>query len=149
VMDTRRNGLGLVCLLLLCAGQLLYFKSAYARLVTGDFTNRADFRIAEMARAKTPPGSALLVLGRDWSSTVGYYAQRKSLTVPGWMWADYWARMLADPQSFLGPVPLGGIIVCTEYAPKDERKGPIEQLVSGRRVLGEAGDCTLYAAEKQ
>jgi hypothetical protein len=87
------------------------------------------------------------VLGRDWSSTVGYYAQRKSLTAPGWMGSDYWARMLAEPQSFLGPVALGGIIVCAEYAPKDERKGAIEQLINRHRVVGEAGDCALYTAE--
>jgi hypothetical protein len=149
VMDTRRNGLGLVFLLLIAAGQVLYFRSAYARLVTGDFTARPDFRIAEMARAQTPPGGSLLVLGRDWSATVGYYAQRKSLTAPGWMSSDYWRRMLAEPQSFLGPVPLGGIIVCTEYAPKDERKTLVEQLINGHRVLGEAGDCTLYSAEKK
>ncbi|MBV8753935.1 MAG: phospholipid carrier-dependent glycosyltransferase [Hyphomicrobiales bacterium] len=149
VMDTRRNALGLVLLLLICAGQLLYFKSAYARLVTGDFTARADFRIAAMARARTPPDSSLLVLGQDWSSTVAYYAQRKSLTVPDWMRLGYWQRMLAEPQKFLGPVPLGGIIVCTDYLPKDERKTLVEQSVSGRRVLGEAGDCTLYAAEKK
>jgi len=148
VMDTRRNGIGLVFLLVIAAGQLLYFKSAYAHLVTGDFTARADFRIAQMARAQTAPGTSLLVIGRDWSATVGYYAQRKSLTVPGWMSSDYWRRMLAQPQNFLGPAPLAGIIVCTEYAPKDERKGLIEQLVDGHHVLGEAGDCTLYAAAK-
>jgi hypothetical protein len=149
VMDTRRNRLGLVLLLLICAGQLLYFKSAYARLVTGDFKNRADFRIAEMARAQTPPGSSLLVIGQDWSSTVAYYAQRRSLTVPDWMRLGYWQRMLAEPQKFLGSVPLGGIIVCTEYTPQDERKTLVEQSVAGHRVLGEAGDCTLYAAEKK
>jgi hypothetical protein len=31
------------------------------------------------------------------------------------------------------------------YAPKDERKALVEQLVAGRTALGEAGDCTLYA----
>jgi hypothetical protein len=149
VMDTGRSRIGLVFLLLIAAGQLVYFKSAYARLVTGDFTVRADFRIAAMARAQTPPGSGLLVLGRDWSSTVGYYAQRKSLTVPDWMRLEYYQRGAVAPQNFLGSVPLGGIIVCTEYVPKDERKNVVEQLVSGRTVLVEAGDCTLYAAEKK
>lgn len=149
VMDTGRSRLGLVLLLLIAAGQLFYFKRAYAGLLTEDFTGRQDFRIAQTARAQTPPSSGLLVIGRDWSATVGYYAQRKSLTAPGWMSSDYWRGMLADPQKFLGPVPLGGIIVCTEYAPKDGRKPLIEQLVAGHTVLGEAGDCTLYAAEKK
>jgi hypothetical protein len=147
VMDTRWRGLGLVFLLLISAGQLLFFKTAYAPLVTGDFTARSDFRIAEMARAQTPPGSSLVVIGQDWSSTVGYYAQRKSLTVPNWMPFEYWQRVAAQPQKFLGPVPLAAIVVCTDYAPKDERKSLVEQLVDGHRVLGEAGDCTLYAAK--
>jgi hypothetical protein len=149
VMDTRRKKLGLFFLLMICAGQLLYFKSAYASLVTGDFTARGDFRIAAMARTRTPPGSSLLVIGQDWSSTVAYYAQRRSLTVPDWMRLGYWQRVAAEPQNFLGPVPLGGIVFCIEYTPKDERKNLIEQLVSGHTVLGEAGDCTLYAAENK
>ena len=149
VMETGRSRLGLVFLVLIGAGQLVYFKSAYARLVTGDFTTRADFRIAAMARAQTPPGSGLLVIGQDWSSTLAYYAQRKSLTVPDWMPLGYWRRMLTQPQNFLGPVPLGAIVFCTEYAPKDERKSLVEQLVRGHAVLGEAGECTLYAGEKK
>jgi hypothetical protein len=148
IIDIGRRTLGLVFLLLLAAGQIDYFKSTYAGNLTQDFTVRPDFRIAEMARAQTPPGSSLLVIGRDWSATVGYYAQRKSLTVPNWMPLEYWQRMAADPQSFLGPAPLAAVVVCTDDAPKDERKKLIEQLVGGHRVLGEAGDCTLYGAEK-
>jgi hypothetical protein len=148
IIGTGRRALGLVFLLLISAGQLDYFKSTYAGLLTADFTARPDFRIAEMARAQTPPGSSLLVIGRDWSATVGYYAQRKSLSVANFMPFEYWQRVAAQPQKFLGPVPLAAVVVCTDYAPKDERKNLIEQLVGGHRVLGETGDCTLYAAEK-
>jgi hypothetical protein len=61
--------------------------------------------------------------------------------------SSFWQRMAAGPQNFLGPAPLSGIIVCTGYAPKDERKALVDQLVAGREVLGEAGDCTLYAVK--
>ena len=60
---------------------------------------------------------------------------------------EYWQRVAARPQKFLGAVPLAAIVLCSDYAPKDDRKNLIEQLVGGRRVLGEAGDCTLYAVE--
>ena len=147
VMSARRGAvIGFCFLALIAAGQLLFLRSAYAFYLITDLKVVPQFRIAALARAQTPPGSSLLVIGEDWSSAIAYYAQRKALTVPGWMSHSYWQRMAAEPQKFLGPAPLAAIVVCTDYAPKDERKTLIEQLVAGRRVLGQAGDCTLYAA---
>jgi hypothetical protein len=72
VMGAGRGRIGLILLVLIGAGQLVYVKSAYAGLLTTDLTTRADFRVAQMARTQTPPGTSLLVIGRDWSATVTY-----------------------------------------------------------------------------
>jgi hypothetical protein len=146
VMRLSRSWLGLLCLGLLAAGQLMYFRAAYASWLTNDFSPVPVFRIANIAKSVTPPDSSLLVIGDDWSSAIPYYAQRKSLVIPDWLAMTSWQRMLATPQEYLDDVRLGGVVYCADKAPRDpERKALIDAFLAGRAVLGEAAPCTLLA----
>src|SRR5262249_7574647 len=141
--------LGMISLALIAAGQLFYFHSAYASLLTRDLTALPQFRIAQIARSLTSADAGLLVLGDDWSSTVPYYAQRRTLAVPKWMSAQFLRRVFASPQSFLGETPVEAVVYCPYALPTDpERRNLIDTFVAGRKLLGEAGDCKLLAPEK-
>jgi hypothetical protein len=149
VVAAKRVKLALVCLGVIVIGQLTYFRSAYAILLSHDFSTVPLFRIANIAKAVTAPDTSLVVIGDDWSSTIPYYAQRKSLVIPNWLALASWQRMLAAPQKYLDDVRLGGVVYCTDKAPTDpERKALTDVFVEGRAVLGEAGPCRLLAPAK-
>jgi hypothetical protein len=149
LMRMSRNWLGPLCLGVLVAGQLMYFRSAYASLLTNDFSTMPVYRIANIAKSVTPPDTGLIVIGDEWSSTIPYYAQRKSLVIPNWVPLVSWQRLLAAPQHFLDGVRLGGVVYCTDKAPTDpERKALSDAFVAGRTVLGEATPCRLLAPKK-
>jgi hypothetical protein len=107
------------------------------------------YRIANIAKSVTPPDTSLIVIGDYWSSTIPYYAQRRSLVIPAWIAPTSWQRMLAAPQEYLDDVGLGGVVYCADKAPRDpERKALTDVFVEGRAVLGEAGPCRLLAPDK-
>lgn len=149
VMRTKQVVLGFVCLALIVAGQLFYFRSNYAYLLTNDFSLVPQFRIAQVAKSATKLDDSLIIIGDDWSSTIPYYAERKSLVIPNWIPVSSWQRMLATPQKYLDDVRLGGVVYCGDTAPQDaERKALVDAFLAGRAVLGEVGGCSLFAPEK-
>ena len=149
IVSTGYAAIAVVALAIIVAGQLMYFRSAYAVILTHDFSGDPAFNIANAARSATPPGSGLIVIGHGWSSLVPYYAQRKSFVIPNWMPLASWQRILAAPQGFLDGVGLGGVVYCAELAPPDaERKTIVDAFIAGRAVKGEAGDCRLLSPDK-
>jgi hypothetical protein len=146
LIHISRNWVGLLGLAVLVAGQLIYFRSVYAIYLTHDFSGEQHFKIAKLARTQTELGASLIVIGDDWSSTIPYYAERKSLAIPNWVALTSWQRILAAPQNFLGEAHLGGVVYCADQAPTDpERKTLIDLFMAGRAVLGEVGHCRLVA----
>ena len=150
VMSSGYPVSGIVALTIVAAGQLGYFNSTYATFLTQDLSGYQVFRIANAARAATPPAASLIVIGDDWSSLVPYYAQRKSFVIPNRLPLAFWQRILATPQNFLGDARLGGVVYCADLAPTDpQRKILIDAFMAGRAVLEEAGRCRLLAPDKQ
>lgn len=149
LMRMSRNWFGLLCLGVLVVGQLMYFRSDYVKLLKKDLSNVPLYRIANVARSMTPADTSLIVIGDDWSSTIPYYAERKSLVIANWIPPVSWRRLLAAPQHYLDGVRLGGVIYCTDKAPTDpERKALSEAFLAGRAVLAEANPCRLLAPKK-
>ena len=145
-----RNWLGLLGLAVLVAGQLVYFRSVYAIYLTHDFSGEQLFRIAKLARTQTELGASLIVIGDDWSSTIPYYAERKSLDIPNWLALPSLQRIVAAPQKYLDDARLGGVVYCADKAPTDpDRKTLIDAFLAGRAVLGEVGPCRLLAPDKR
>jgi hypothetical protein len=136
-------------LVLLVGLQLAYFWRRDAPLLTADLTGGSQIRIARMAGEQTPPGSALIVIGDDWSSEVPYYAERKALAMPYWATArPILKKLLADPQSFLGDRPLGGIVYCASAKVPADIAPQIAAFTAGRKLLGTASDCQLLSAQR-
>ncbi len=150
MISAKRIGIALVFLAVIGGAQLLYFRSVYAGYLTQDFSDKRELRIAMIAKSMTEPDTSLIVIGDDWSSEIPYFAQRKSLALPKWDPVSLLQRHLATPQQFLGAARLGGIVYCADSAPHDvERQKLLNEFVSGRAVLGEAGGCQFLAAEKK
>jgi hypothetical protein len=135
-------------LVMLTASQLAFFWREEAPYLTADLTRSPQLSIALMARQRTPPGSGLVIIGDDWSSTIPYYAERKAVSVPGWTPRPVLERLLADPAAFLGGRPLGGIVHCPLSPAPPDIAPQLQAFVAGRRVLGKAFGCHLLAAAR-
>ncbi len=129
---------------LILAGQLVYFHSEYAPVIRANRIKNPIYTIARAARDYVPENASLLVLGQDWSSSIAYYAERKSLTIPNWLRPDLTDEILADPEKFLGGQKLGGIVYCT-YKDKGGKGERYRAAVAGRELVAEAGLCRLFA----
>jgi hypothetical protein len=117
--------------------------------LTNDLTVIPRYQVAMMAKAITPPDSALIVLGSDWSSEVPYYAERKALAMPYWAaTSPVLKKLLENPQSFVGDRPLGGIVYCRSAKVPADIAPEIKAFTTGRKVLGTAGDCQLLSAQR-
>ena len=64
-----------------------------------------DYQIGLFIRDHTPPNSFILNHIDSWSSEIGYYAERKSLTGP-------WVEPLENLSFYQGGLPLTAITVC-------------------------------------
>jgi hypothetical protein len=135
-------------LIVLAASQLAFFWREMAPYLTADLTRSPQLGIALMARQRTPPESGLVVIGDDWSATIPYYAERKAVSVPGWIPRPVLERLLADPAAFLGGRPLGGIVYCPLSAAPSDIAPQLQAFVAGRRLLGKAYGCQLLAARR-
>jgi 4-amino-4-deoxy-L-arabinose transferase-like glycosyltransferase len=144
VVELGRPLLAGIMLALILAGQLVYFHSEYAPVIRANRIKKPIYAIARAARDYVPESESLLVLGQDWSSSIAYYAERKSLTIPNWLRPDLTDEILADPEKFLGGQKLGGIVYCT-YKDKGGKGERYRAAVAGREVVAEAGLCRLFA----
>lgn len=74
--------------------------------------NSRDLMVGDALKKNMLPGEAVVVYGNDWSSSIAYYAEHKSFTVP-----DRFRnldKVLKTPEAYLGGLPLGAIAACPE-----------------------------------
>jgi hypothetical protein len=102
--------------------------------------NRA-LTVAEIVRRYTPVGTGFVAFGREWSSELGYYAQRKSFTVPGYF-TEY-ARAWQEPAGFLGDTPLGALVVCPSQSGPTLADAARRLESEPQWILVEALDCAV------
>jgi len=135
-----------VTLIAIVVGQIAYFRGTFLPFVTGDYSQDRVYRIAELAKERTPPNSSILVFGEDWASTAPYYAERKGLVVPYFTPPAWIDKIIADPQSYLDDRQLGGIVLCRDRITSyNTRAAAIEQFVAQHAVIGKFGDCELVS----
>src|SRR5262249_7647222 len=103
---------------------------------------------------KTQPNESLLVFGHSWSSSMAYYSERKTLTLPNIAPPELVKKILDDPQAYLGDAPLGGIVLCplspietidTALSPYGPRRPAIDAFIAGHPVIAEMGGCQLLS----
>ncbi|WP_424813618.1 hypothetical protein [Roseococcus sp. YIM B11640] len=138
-----------VLLVVVVGAQGMRFHRQNMEWIRSGIEARDPYAIALLARERTPEGSALIFLGDDWSSTIPYYAQRRSLALPYWIPAPVMGEILRDTNAQLGGVPLGGIVDCMEPGPHFGALQPqVDALLAGRRVVAINGTCRLLSGER-
>jgi len=97
---------------LLVLGNLAQFAYTYGGIVTRKFNvdNEPSIAVTDLLRNKTPRDSAFVAFGCDWTSVLGYYAERKSFTAPNYFlnYDDLWN----NPEKYLGGLELGAVVIC-------------------------------------
>jgi hypothetical protein len=145
----RRTNVAALAVVVVLAGQLLYFQIHFADYVRTDTKNEI-YQIALKAKEHIPPSGALIVFNADGSPEVNFYAERKGITVPYWLPLDIMHRLSANPASLLGDMPLGGIVHCANPALpyRSLLMEAINAFISERKVIASVGPCKLLTAEK-
>ncbi len=137
--------LGFVLLVAIVIGQLVVFYRDFAPAFTRD-SPRVPEGIASLVKEHVPPEHSILVFGYTWNSSLTYMSERRSLNVPAWTTDDLLARVLSDPQQFLGEYPLGGIVVCSTFMHLyGAKEAQIDAFASQHSEIGAIKNCRLLA----
>jgi hypothetical protein len=139
--ELKRPVLAILTLAAICSGQFFYFRETYAPQIADDMRNNSLVHMAKLVKENTSPDSAILVMGLDWSPTVAYLSERKSVYIPGWIPLPMLDAILKDPESVLGGLRLGIVVRCKD--PQFYSK--TESFFSDRRVIAALGECSLLA----
>lgn len=132
--------------ILLTAGLLLQVLALNPiRFLTDHAQSWTDpsYQIGQFIKNHTPPGSFILVYGNDWSSSVAYYAERKSLTDP--QWGDWQAR-LRHLSFYQGGLPLSAVVLCPPTSP--ELLALIQPVIKGFQQARVAGCVIHWSGDK-
>ncbi len=158
IAETRLKVLAPSLLAVFVTAQIYYFHINYAGFIAGDLSNNRILRVALLAKEKTLPTDSLIVIGQDFSSSVAYYSERRSLSLPFLAPAILIQKIFENPQSYLGDSRLGGIVICPLSAYETVanlsnryagRMPLIEAFVAGRAIIGEVqGGCQLLAPDR-
>lgn len=147
IFATGNRAIAFAVLLTLMVGQVSLFYDRFFPEIKLTFAGDQTLQVGDAVRKLTNPDQSILVFGNDWSSTIGFYSQRKSLTVPAWIATPVLKNILADPQSFLGKAKLGAVVACKPGLPSygEEKLPELENFLKRREVLAEAGACDIHA----
>ena len=148
--ESGRAALSTVLLVVIVAGQLVYFNANFASAIAADYSGSRQVAIGSLAKKLTTPDASLLIFGEDWSSAIAFHSERRALTLPYKAEPETVNKILANPQGYLGDAPLGAIIYCPDqvgnYA---SNQAEIRQFVSVRKSLGAAAGCQILTPYRQ
>jgi len=87
-----------------------WFFTGYGKTAENKIDSSTNYylSVSDVVRQNTDPQSALVIFGNDWSSEIGFYSERKSLTVMNEVFEEVWEA----PQKYIGGLELGAIINC-------------------------------------
>ncbi|MFJ3009367.1 hypothetical protein [Pseudomonas fluorescens] len=110
----RRTAISVIVFLALVLNNYGAFASDYFLKVREDLNigNSRDLMVGDALNMNMSRGEAVVVYGNDWSSSIAYYAEHKSFTVP-----DRFRnldKVINTPEAYLGGLPLGAIAACPE-----------------------------------
>ena len=106
--------ISLLLTLFIVVSNFSIYTSNYYALVTHKFTveNTSILEVAETLKNEVPQDKYLVVFGNDWSSSIAYFSERKTFTVPKW-YAAY-DKISSSPESAFGEGQLGGVVLHTK-----------------------------------
>ena len=145
IAGAGRPALSFLLVLVLVAGEIGYFRSAFAPLVTADYSGQRSVQVGAAVKQLTQPGEAVLVLGDDWSSEIPFYGERKALVLPYWSSRDLIAKVLRNPSASVSPERLGAVVFCADRATSYADEAGVRSFAESLSSLGEAGGCQILA----
>jgi hypothetical protein len=83
-----------------------YYKSKSANL---NIENNRTLALAGFIKSHTPPDKPLVIYGYEWSSELGFYSERKSLSLP---WSVWDVEAVEHPEHFLKDSTPSAYILC-------------------------------------
>lgn len=142
---------------LLIVGQFVRFFDYFWPQATQDMYARPEYRIARFVDEVSPPGSALVVFGVDWSPVVHFYAERKGLAVPNWIDKTTFRLFVSDPKTLFGTMPVGAVVVCGDnFAARPDMQKitqmylqVIEREASAGGIVKTIGKCTAFIGPRR
>ena len=117
-----RTNLWYICPLIIAAiifFQLMEYRATYYRHTL--WKTSPAMEVAKLIEKRTPPDSAILVVGEDWSPEIAFFAKRKALYIPKWSdnilqnGNSLGENALLHPELFLGATKLGAIVINQNY----------------------------------
>lgn len=148
LFDSNRSPAILVGLFLaLVASNYFAFARSYYSDITANISssNNQELGVASALKNNINPNEAFVAFGSDWSSALSYYSERKSFTVPNWF--KNYNNVLARPQSYLGGMPLGAVVVCP-LAPRPNGRDLLDFSYDNKKFkLADAAGCYIALPE--
>jgi len=145
--SVRSTGMLLGLFLALMVSNYIAFSGGYYGDIKASFNvgNTQELAVASALKNNVKPGEAFVAFGYDWSSALTYYSERKSFTVPNWF--KNYNNALANPESYLGGLPLGAIVVCPA-APRPKGRDLLDFSFSNEKFkLMETAGCFVGTPE--
>ncbi|WP_342624662.1 hypothetical protein [Pseudomonas alkylphenolica] len=144
----RSTGVLLGLFLILMVSNYVAFSRGYYGDIKATFNvaNNQELAVASAIKNNVKPEQAFVAFGNDWSSVLAYYSERKSFTVPNW-YKNY-NDVLANPESYLGGLPLGAIVVCPA-APRPKGRDLLDLSFNNEKFkLMETAGCVVGTPER-
>ena len=134
-----KKGAAAAMLGLIVVGQLMFYHDKdFHRIRNLSPIQVHKHAIGHAADALMPPDVALFFYDGGWSSELPYYAKRKSVAL-GILRGNQLRDAFEKPETVLGDMQLGGIIVCGKVRREAVR------FLRDRDLLAEHGPCRLLA----
>ena len=123
-----------------------FLPSGYFKTIFQNTCLNRDYRVGKFIKENTKSNTFILVYGIDWSSTISYYAKRKSMTDS--MKGD-WMYRLRNLKRFQGGLPLSSIVMCGSPVAQTnvESRSIIAKLSKGF-LLKRIDNCDIYYKRK-
>jgi len=101
--------------LVIILSNITFFNSTYGIVAELKLDESAPlsvqaYKVGRYLREHTLPGTGLVIFNQDYSSEIGFQAQRKSITTPPWF--KEYRQLWEQPQKYLGKLELGAIVIC-------------------------------------
>ena len=147
IVNDRIGPLGTVVAMLLVMGaSYSSFSSSYFPYVVKQFNSENGvLAIAETLKREVPRGDQFIAFGNKWSSTFGYFSERKSFTVPKRF--RHYSDVAAHPEQYVEAGALGAVVSCERE--RSILQGVLDFAWGNSWKVGVVGGCLLATPKKK
>ena len=150
-----RPALFAVSIAVIAAFQISYFYENYSRNLFGDSMkrkyHRAHIELSDIIQNQTDPDSVIVVFGTGYASTIPFYSERRSLSIPFSIESALLQKTIDQPEAFTGGLDVSAHIFCEPRRymapwPQDKQRqlNSLEGTLKETRQSFTSGPCRLY-----